>query len=168
MNNDLYRYEPELLQALHDAETAAVSIRRVATSALLNSPYRSLPGAACGDHPIAARIEETQEGWLCLTLPVMLPHRKKDDKARFLIEPIYAAARAYYDGRPMPRFAHCVIAYEHIYARGTQRRHVTDHDNLELKHCQDAIESLFLTNDSAHYCAAFQCSHEGGTAATRI
>ncbi len=167
MNEGIHWTEHDLLQALHETESAAILLRRITAFTIMNKPYCRSRSAHGGDEIIAS-FEETPEGWLCLTLPVMLPHRKDGDKARFLIDPICVAVRAYYDGRPVPRFGNCVIAYEHIYARGTQRRHVTDHDNLELKHCQDTIEALFLTNDSANYCAAFQCSHEGDDSATRI
>ena len=168
MNNELYHYESSLLDALHDAEVAAMSIRKVAVLALLNRPRSSLPLTDGGGDKFTAHFEESPEGRLCLTLPAMLPHRKKVDKACFLLDPIRDAVNAFYGDRPHPHFDRCVLAYEHIYAAGTQRRHVTDHDNLELKHCQDLLESLFLTNDSAHYCATFQCSHTGSSNATRI
>ena len=168
MNNKLYLDTSGLLDALRDAEATAMSIRSVAALALLNRPACPLPRTARGDDSLIAHFEESPEGWLCLTLPVMLPHRKEGDKALFLLEPIRDAVDAFYGDRPRPHFDRCVLAYEHIYAVGTQRRHVTDHDNLELKHCQDLLESLFLTNDSAHYCAAFQCSHAGSSNATRI
>ena len=93
MNNKLYHYKSSLLDALRDAEAAAMSIRSVAALALLNRPRRPLQRAACGDDTLIAQFEES---------------------------------------------------------------------------CQDLLESLFLTNDSAHYCAAFQCSHTGESNATRI
>ena len=43
-----------------------------------------------------------------------------------------------------------------------------DHDNLELKHCQDVLEAAFLTNDTSALCSAFQCSRRGDRNATRI
>lgn len=168
MNNKLYLDTSGLLDALRDAEAAAMSIRQVAAFALLSRPNRSLLRTGYEGDTLIAHFEESPEGWLRLTLPVMLPHRKDGDKALFLLEPIRDAVDAFYDERPRPHFDRCVLAYEHIYAVGTQRRHVTDHDNLELKHCQDLLESLFLTNDSAHYCAAFQCSHTGSSHATHI
>ncbi|MBR1690799.1 MAG: hypothetical protein IJ713_08505 [Oscillibacter sp.] len=90
------------------------------------------------------------------------------DKARYLIEPIRLAIRDFYGGQRYPRFESCVLAYEHVYRCGTLRRHILDHDNIELKHCQDAIESMLLTNDSAVYCAAYQCTREGDADGTNI
>ena len=45
---------------------------------------------------------------------------------------------------------------------------ITDHDNFELKHVQDTLESVFLTNDTATLCSAFQCSHRGEMDSTCI
>ena len=64
-----------------------------------------------------------------------------------------------------PKFHICVLAYEHIYGPG---RRFLDHDNLELKHCQDVLEAAFLTNDTSALCSAFQCSRRGDRNATRI
>ena len=50
---------------------------------------------------------------------------------------------------------------------GRSRRFI-DHDNLELKHCQDVLEASFLSNDTAALCSAFQCSHRGEQDGTRI
>lgn len=59
------------------------------------------------------------------------------------------------------------MVYEHIYDISRSRRFI-DHDNLELKHCQDVLEAAFLTNDTAALCSAFQCSHHGEQDGTRI
>ena len=159
--------ERTLLDALADAESAALHLRDFAAAALRQRSYRYDLRAERGSVPIAAKLERTPEGWLCLSLPVMLPHRKEGDRARYLIEPIRLAIRDFYGGQGCPRFDACVLAYEHVYRHGAGRR-ILDHDNVELKHCQDAIESMLLTNDSAVYCAAYQCTHEGDADGTNI
>ncbi len=60
-----------------------------------------------------------------------------------------------------------MLVYEHIYDINRNRRFI-DHDNLELKHCQDVLEAAFLTNDTAALCSAFQCSHRREQDGTRI
>ena len=60
-----------------------------------------------------------------------------------------------------------MLVYEHIYDINRNRRFI-DHDNLELKHCQDVLEAAFLANDTAALCSAFQCSHRGEQDGTRI
>lgn len=60
-----------------------------------------------------------------------------------------------------------MLVYEHIYDINRNRRFI-DHDNLELKHCQDVLEAAFLTNDTAALCSVFQCSHRREQDGTRI
>lgn len=164
MNDRIYtRYEQDLLQAVHEAEKSVIHLRQYAAIALRptawGSPAEFIP-------TVAANVDISPEGWLVISLPVMLPHRGEKDRARFLEDPLRTAISSYFRDRPAPRFQACVMVYEHIYA--ASRKRVTDHDNLELKHCQDLLEAAFLTNDSAVLCSTFQCSHWGQTDSTRI
>ena len=161
----LNRCEQDLLQAVQDAEAAVTQLRRFAASFLLMQGGQSTPGT---NATTIASVKSTEEGWLLISLPVMLPRRGEKDRARFLDEPLRAAIRSYFRDKPLPKFQTCVLVYEHIYDGAYPRRRVTDHDNLELKHCQDVLEAAFLTNDTASLCSAFQCSHPGETPGTRI
>ena len=161
----LNRCEQDLLQAVQDAEAAVTQLRRFAASFLLMQGGQSTPGT---NTTTIASVENTEEGWLLISLPVMLPRRGEKDRARFLDEPLRAAIRSYFRNKPLPKFQACVLVYEHIYDAAYPRRRVTDHDNLELKHCQDVLEAAFLTNDTASLCSVFQCSHPGEEPGTRI
>lgn len=165
MSERIYtRYEQDLLQAVQEAEKTAILLRQYAAVALRparwGAPAESIP-------TVAVNVETTPEDWLVISLPVMLPRRGERDRAHFLEEPLRAAISAYFVDKPLPRLSSCVIVYEHIYAASSRKR-VTDHDNLELKHCQDLLEAAFLTNDSAALCSAFQCSHWGENDSTKI
>ena len=157
--------EQDLLQAVQDAEAAVTQLRRFAASFLLMQGGQSTRGT---NTTAIASVKSTEEGWLLISLPVMLPRRGEKDRARFLDEPLRAAIRCYCQGKPLPKFQTCVLVYEHIYDAAYPRRRVTDHDNLELKHCQDVLEAAFLTNDTASLCSVFQCSHPGEEPGTRI
>ena len=157
--------EQDLLQAVQDAEAAVTELRRFAASFLLMQNRRSTPGT---NTTTIASVKSTEEGWLLISLPVMLPRRGGKDRARFLDEPLRAAIRCYCQDRALPKFQTCVLVYEHIYDAAYPRRRVTDHDNLELKHCQDVLEAAFLANDTASLCSVFQCSHPGEEPGTRI
>ena len=157
--------EQDLLQAVQDAEAAVTQLRHFAASFLLMQNRRSTPGT---NTTTIASVKSTEEGWLLISLPVMLPRRGEKDRARFLDEPLRAAIRRYCQDRALPKFQTCVLVYEHIYDAAYPRRRVTDHDNLELKHCQDVLEAAFLTNDTASLCSVFQCSHPGEEPGTRI
>ena len=157
--------EQDLLQAVQDAESAVTELRRFAASFLLMQSRQSTPGT---NTTTIASVKSTEEGWLLISLPVMLPRRGGKDRARFLDEPLRAAVRRYCQDRALPKFQTCVLVYEHIYDAVYPRRRVTDHDNLELKHCQDVLEAAFLANDTASLCSVFQCSHPGEEVGTRI
>ena len=157
--------EQDLLQAVQDAEAAVTQLRHFAASFLLMQNRRSTPGT---NTTTIASVKSTEEGWLLISLPVILPRRGEKDRARFLDEPLRAAIRCYCQDRALPKFQTCVLVYEHIYDAAYPRRRVTDHDNLELKHCQDVLEAAFLANDTASLCSVFQCSHPGEEVGTRI
>ena len=161
----LNRCEQDLLQAVQDAEAAVTQLRHSAASFLLMQNRRSTPGT---NTTTIASVKSTEEGWLLISLPVILPRRGEKDRARFLDEPLRAAIRCYCQDRALPKFQTCVLVYEHIYDAAYPRRRVTDHDNLELKHCQDVLEAAFLANDTASLCSVFQCSHPGEEVGTRI
>ena len=161
----LNRCEQDLLQAVQDAEAAVTQLRHFAASFLLMQNRRSTPGT---NTATIASVKSTEEGWLLISLPVILPRRGEKDRARFLDEPLRAAIRCYCQDRALPKFQTCVLVYEHIYDAAYPRRRVTDHDNLELKHCQDVLEAAFLANYTASLCSVFQCSHPGEEVGTRI
>ena len=161
----LNRCEQDMLHAVQDAEAAVTQLRYFAASFLLMQNRRSTPGT---NTTTIASVKSTEEGWLLISLPVILPRRGEKDRARFLDEPLRAAIRCYCQDRALPKFQTCVLVYEHIYDAAYPRRRVTDHDNLELKHCQDVLEAAFLANDTASLCSVFQCSHPGEDPGTRI
>ena len=154
-----------LLNAVRSAEDAAIQFRQYAAAVL--APVQTGPGDAFSDNSQAAVVEITPEGWLAASLPGMMPRRDDADRSRFLAGLLRDAIRRTFPEHDQPKFHACVLVYEHIYDISRSRR-FTDHDNLELKHCQDVLEAAFLTNDTAALCSAFQCSHSGDQDGTRI
>lgn len=162
-SRDSIRNEKCLLEALRAAETAALALRDYAASVLPPGP--SAAGGPSIGEETPARVELLEGGWLAVTLEAVLPHRGDGDRGRFLAHSLRAAIRQAFPDRLPPKFHICVLAYEHIYGPG---RRFSDHDNLELKHCQDVLEAAFLTNGTSALCSAFQCSRRGKRNATRI
>ena len=164
MNQTISHRDDLLLEVVRSAEETALQLRRYA--AMVISPLREVPD--CSERPLLpVRVEVTPEGWVLAALPVILPRRNDGDRSRFLASSLWNAIQAHFRDKPLPKFHTCVLIYEHVYTSGCKRRFI-DHDNLELKYCQDALEAAFLTNDSAALCSAFQCSRFGETAGTRI
>ena len=162
--SDTYR-EQFLLDAVRSAEDAAIQFRQYAAAVL--EPVQAGPGDMFSDNSQVTVIEITSEGWLAASLPGMMPRRDDADRSRFLAGLLRDAIRRAFPEHDHPKFRACVLVYEHIYDISRSRR-FTDHDNLELKHCQDVLEAAFLTNDTAALCSAFQCSHRGEQDGTRI
>ena len=162
--SDTYR-EQLLLDAVQSAENAAIQLRQYAAAVL--EPEQTVPGGSVSGKNHAALVRIAPEGWLTASLPGMMPRRDDADRSRFLAGLLRDAIRRAFPEHDHPKFRACVLVYEHIYDIGRSRR-FTDHDNLELKHCQDVLEAAFLTNDTAALCSAFQCSHRGEQDGTRI
>ena len=85
--------EQDLMQAVQDAEAAVTQLRHFAASFLLMQNRRSTPGT---NTTTIASVKSTEEGWLLISLPAMLPRRGEKDRARFLDEPLRAAIRSYF------------------------------------------------------------------------
>ena len=154
-----------LLNAVRSAEDAAIQFRQYAAAVL--EPVQAGPGDMFSDNSQVTVIEITSEGWLAASLPGMMPRRDDADRSRFLAGLLRAAVHRTFPEHDQPKFCACVLVYEHIYDISRSRRFI-DHDNLELKHCQDVLEAAFLANDTAALCSAFQCSHRGEQDGTRI
>ena len=163
-HSDTYR-EQLLLDAVRSAEDAAIQLRQYAAAVL--EPAQTVPGVSFSDNCQAAVVEIPPVGWLAASLPGMMPRRDDADRSRFLSGLLRDAIRRTFPEHDQPKFRACVLVYEHIYDISRSRRFI-DHDNLELKHCQDVLEAAFLTNDTAALCSAFQCSHRGEQDGTRI
>ena len=162
--SDTYR-EQFLLDAVRSAEDAAIQFRQYAAAVL--EPVQAGLGDMFSDNSQVTVIEITSEGWLAASLPGMMPRRDDADRSRFLAGLLRDAIRRTFPEHDQPKFRACVLVYEHIYDISRSRRFI-DHDNLELKHCQDVLEASFLSNDTAVLCSAFQCSHRGEQDGTRI
>ena len=163
---DRFNFHSErlLLETVRAVEDAAIRLRQYAAATL---PPAQEASEISGDADLPASVEITEEGWLKIELPCTMPRREDGDRSRFLAGLLRSAVRRAFPTHDQPKFHTCVLVYEPIYALGQNRRFI-DHDNLELKHCQDVLETAFLTNDTSALCSAFQCSHRGAQDGTRI
>ena len=164
MDQFSFRSRKMLLEAVHSGEDAAIQLRQYAVATL--PPVREIPEIS-GDADLPASIEIAAEDWLRMELPCVMPRREDNDRSRLLAGLLWNAIHRAFPKHDQPRFYTCVLVYEHIYDLSQSRRFI-DHDNLELKHCQDVLEAAFLTNDTSALCSAFQCSHRGPQDSARI
>ena len=154
-----------LMEAVSASEKASIRLREYAAATL--PPEQASPNIIVSDPSITISVDVSHEGYLSLHLPVMLPKRSDEDRSRYLAGLLRVAIREKFQNQLPPKFGACVLIYEHSYDLSRCRRFI-DHDNMELKHCQDVLEASFLINDTSALCSAFQCSHRGERDSTRI
>jgi len=165
MSNLIPQKERLLMEAVQASEKATIQLRQFAAAIL--SPELTSPNIIYTNEAITISLDISQDGYLSLHLPVMLPKRSDEDRSRYLASLLREVIREKYRDQLPPKFGSCVLVYEHIYDLSRSRRFI-DHDNMELKHCQDVLEAAFLVNDTSSLCSAFQCSHCGEQDSTRI
>ena len=108
------------------------------------------------------------DGIMEITLPSLLPKRKRRPSSEFLLDPFHAALSQYAREHPMPQFKHCVVCFSNIYNRELPERRVRDYDSLELKRLLDVAASFMLVDDSGLLCDAYHTTELGEADCTRI
>lgn len=114
-------------------------------------------------------IELKYEGGIFeITMPCLLPKRKKWDRTEFLLDPLYFTLSDYKRAHNFPLFKHCMICFTHVYDEILCKRRVRDYDNLELKQVLDTLSAFVLTDDNGYLCDAYHTTKFGTTSCTRI
>lgn len=165
MNQNIPYRDSLLLDAVRLEENTAIQLRQYAAAVLM--PAQAALENMLPDNSRFAAIETTPENWLAVSLPGVMPRRDDADQSRFLAGLLRDVIRRTFPEHDQPKFRACVLVYEHIYGISCSCRFI-DHDNLELKPCQDVLEAAFLIDDTSGLCSAFQCSHRGDRDSTRI
>ena len=165
---DIQRY-PENYELLSTdaalrAETIACRLRHLIYSTTQVSASDYLTSAA-RMHGI--EIDSNGE-ILEISLPCLLPKRKKQTGTEFLLEPFHVALEKYARNHAMPQIEHCVICFAHIYKWDTPERCFRDYDNLELKQYLDIAASYILTDDSGLLCDAYNTTELGNEDCLRM
>lgn len=107
-------------------------------------------------------------GVLEITLPCILPKRKKRQSTEFLLDPLYFTLSQYSDSHPLERYKHCVVCFSHIYSENFPRQNIRDYDNLELKQLLDVISSFIMEDDTGLLIDAYNTTEIGEADCTRI
>ncbi len=107
-------------------------------------------------------------GVFTITLPCLLPKRKRSRSTEYLIDPLTAALEQYVKAHVVQRFRRCVVCFSHVYCRDLPKRRVRDYDNLEVKQCLDAVGAYLLTDDGGLLCDIYHTTELGEADCTRI
>ena len=157
-------YEVLSIDAAHRAEVVACRLRHLIYQSTSVKKEEYLETAAdVQDIEINCR-----DGIVEITLPCLIPGKKKWKSCEFLLDPFNAALHRYAEEHTMPQFRHCVICFSHVYGRDNADRRVRDYDNLELKKYLDMAASYILTDDTGLLCDAYQTTELGERDCTRI
>ena len=157
-------YEVLSIDAAHRAEMIACRLRNLVyttTSAEKDDYLRSAADAM--DIEVSSR-----DGVIEITLPCLLPKKKKGESCDFLVGPLTAAMSVFAEEHRMPRMEHCVICFSHIYNREQPERRVRDYDNIELKKLLDITASYILSDDNGLLCDAYNTTELGDADRTVI
>lgn len=111
---------------------------------------------------------QDKDGVLEITLPCLLPKRKKRQSTEFLIDPLYFTLSQYSDSHPFKRFKHCVVCFSHIYSEDFPKQNIRDYDNLELKQLLDVIATFIMEDDTGLLVDAYNTTEIGTADCTRI
>ena len=108
------------------------------------------------------------DGVLDITLPCLLPKRKKRQSTEFLVDPLYFTLSQYYDSHPTKRYNHCVVCFSHVYSKDFPKQNIRDYDNLELKQLLDVIATFIMEDDTGLLVDAYNTTEVGDIDCTRI
>lgn len=167
-NTDIEKYAENYLMLVTDAalrsELITCRFRHLIyqSTDMKKSKYLASAGVVQG---IQIKIEN---GILDVTLPCLMPKRKRRQSTEFLIDPMYFTLSQYSDSHSLPKFKHCVVCFSHIYSSNNIERKVRDYDNLELKQLLDVISTFIMEDDSGLLVDAYNTTEIGDTDCTRI
>lgn len=157
-------YEALSIDAALRAEQIACRLRHLIFATTRTRKEDYLPSAASTMGILVEQHGDVME----ITLPVLLPKRKRRPSTEYLLGPFGAALSQYAKEHPIPRYEHCVVCFCNIYSRETPERRVRDYDNLEWKQFLDVAVSYLLVDDSGPLCDAYITTELGETDRTRI
>ena len=116
-------------------------------------------------HGIAIKYEN---GIMSITLPGLLPKRRKQKSAEFLLDPLHYTLENYANHNPVQKYRHCIVCFSHIYNRELPERRIRDYDNIELKQILDVISAFIMTDDGGLLCDAYNTTELGDTDCTMV
>ena len=103
-----------------------------------------------------------------ITLPCLLPKRKKSQGSEFLSDPLFFTLRNYTMKNPISKYKNCVVCFSHIYNRKLSSRRIRDYDNIDLKHILDIISTFIMHDDSGLLCDMFNTTELSDKDCTRV
>lgn len=150
-------YEEVSTDAAIRAERMACSLRSLIYAANI-VPKATLMKKTAQVHGITI-IQEN--GMVAITLPGLLPKKRKPGRTSFLTDPLYYALETYVAENEITKFSDCVICFSHVYDQELSAIRVRDYDNMECKMIQDTIAAFLMVDDSGLLCDTYHTTEPG-------
>ena len=103
-----------------------------------------------------------------VTLPALMPKRKRSQYPEFLLDPFTAALSQYSEEHTLPQFEHCVICFCQIFDRTQSERRIRDYDNVEYKQLLDVAAAFVMIDDSGQLCELHYRTELGSEDCTKL
>lgn len=113
-------------------------------------------------------IGYTEEDWLKVTLPRLLPKKNRKGSTHYIRDTLYPSMIAYSASHPIKRLDDCVIIFRHVYDSKEPQKAWRDHDNIEIKQVTDIIAFFAMKDDGPRICSHFYCSAAGDANKTEV
>jgi Holliday junction resolvase RusA-like endonuclease len=151
-------YESLSIDAALRGERIACRLRHLiySTASVRKADYLNAAADALG-----IKIER-RGGVVEITLPCLLPKKKRRQSTEFLFDALYHALDRYAAAHELPKYRACVVCFSHIYSREEPGRRIRDYDNLEQKHILDIITAFVIADDTGLLCDAYNTTELGG------
>ena len=158
-DSDTYpqNYEELSTDAALRAEKIACTLRNLIYSANL-VPKPILMQKAADIQGITVTQIDCQ---VVITLPGLMPKKKKGSNPAFITEPLYQCLADYAGTHPLRRFDQCVVGFSHQYDQNQSARRIRDYDNLECKQILDTVAAFLMKDDSGLLCDVYHCTQFG-------
>lgn len=157
-------YEEVSMDAAVRAERIACSLRGLIYAANI-VPKAVLMDKTVQVHGISITHED---GMVAVTLPGLMPKRKKREHSTFLSDPLYHALEAYVRDHEVPRFHECVVCFSHVFDQALSTCRIRDYDNMECKAVLDTIAAFLMIDDTGLLCDTYHTTQFGPSDCTIV
>lgn len=145
-------YNEKTIEAVHRGEQIVRNLRNFARDTIFTAQADIYENVIISAKQLNISVANRVDGIIEITLPCMLPHRKKGDNG-FISVPLIRILDEFTLNSSFEKFTNCDICITHVYDMNTTRmERIRDHDNFELKKIMDIIAMFLLTSDSGRYC----------------
>lgn len=152
-----------VLEAAKNSEYLTEKLRRLTLELILDTAtYEAYETELVMIHEIEIGYEKDV---LKLSIPVLVPHRKKQ-YTDYLYKPLHLACQQWCRkqtemGFALPAYTKCTVCFVHIYDETLPLGRVRDHDNYEEKHVLDVLSNFFLHSDSGLFVDTYHITRFG-------